>query len=151
MSLPLRPTAAFILLTSSLVAGCTGSGPTSPVARDIVAAQALWQRAGLDSYTVTSSLSCFCAPEYTAALTVTVRNGIVTGITNAATGAVQPVNFRQPIDSIFANLTRQAADDPAHLTVRFDPTYGYPVHAEFGSVAADAGYAIDLSNLRALQ
>ena len=142
--------AAVTLLTSSLLAGCGSSSPTSPVARDVVAARALWQRAGLRNYVFTSSLSCFCAPDYAAPMSVTVHNGVVTAITNAATGAPQPLSIRQPIDSIFANLERQAVENPTLLTAQFDPTYGYPVHAEFGSLAADAGYVLDLSKLRPL-
>ena len=142
--------AAVSLLTASLLAGCGNASPTSPVARDVAAARAVWQRAGLRSYVVTSSLSCFCAPEYSAAMTVTVQNGVVSAITNAATGAPQPLNIRQPIDSIFANLERQAAERPALLSAQFDATYGYPVQAMFGSLAADAGYSVSLSKLRPL-
>ena len=149
MALRIRRFAALALLAGSLVAGCS-SGPTSPATRDIVAARAVWQRAGLRSYVFASNLSCFCSPEYSADMTVTVRNGAVTQVVNAATGVAQPVSYRQPIDSIFANLMRQASDDPSLLTVQFDPTYGYPVHAEFGSLAADAGYVIRLSGLRPL-
>ncbi len=83
-------------------------------------------------------------------MNVTVQNGVVTAITNAATGAPQPLNIRQPIDTIFANLERQAAESPTLLTAQFDATYGYPVHAVFGSLAADAGYTVDLSKLRPL-
>ena len=83
-------------------------------------------------------------------MTVTVQNGVVSAITNAATGAPQPLNIRQPIDSIFANLERQAAESPALLSAQFDATYGYPVQAMFGSLAADAGYSVSLSKLRPL-
>jgi Family of unknown function (DUF6174) len=142
--------AAVSLPAASFLAGCGVSSPTSPVGRDVAAARAVWQRAGLRSYVITSSLSCFCAPEYSAAMTVTVHNGVVTAITNTASGAPQPLNIRQPVDSIFANLARQAAESPALLSAQFDAAYGYPVHAMFGSLAADAGYSVSLSELRPL-
>ena len=138
------------LLMGALASGCTASSPTSPVTRDVASARAQWQRTGIRNYEFVSALSCFCAPDYTAPMRVTVQNGLVTAIANAVTGATMPVSYRQPIDSIFANLSRQATDNPSLLTVQFDPTYGYPVQATFGSLAADAGYSITVSNLRAL-
>jgi hypothetical protein len=150
MTVSFRQFAGLAMLSGSLLMGCGGSSPTSPVVRDVAAARAKWQRAGIRNYEFVSTLSCFCAPDYTAAMKVTVQNGLVTAIANASTGATVPVSYRQPIDSIFANLERQAADNPSLLTVQFDPTYGYPVQAEFGSLAADAGYAVYLANLRPL-
>ncbi len=144
-----RRVAGLTFLMGALIAGCAGS-PTSPVTRDVAAARAQWQRSGIRNYEFVSALSCFCAPDYTAAMKVTVQNGLVTAISNAATGAPIPVSYRQPVDSIFANLERQAANDPSLLTAQFDPTYGFPTQASFGSLAADAGYSITLANLRPL-
>ncbi len=148
MAMLLRRFVPLTVLTSLLLAGCTTSGPTSPVTRDIVAARALWHRSALRNYAFTSTLSCFCAPDYSAAMRVTVQNGLVTAITSAATGASLPVFYRQPIDSIFANLERQAAERPELLSAQFDATYGYPVHVEFGSLTADAGYSVDIRDLQ---
>jgi hypothetical protein len=135
-------------LMAALVTACTS--PTAPLTRDIRAAHARWQHASLRNYAFTSSLNCFCAPEYTAPMIVTVQSGVVTSIISASTGTAQLLTARQSVDSIFANLERQAAESPALLTVQFDATYGYPTHADFGSLLADAGYSVSISDLRAL-
>ena len=150
MAVSVRRFSLLGLLTGSLVLGCSNATPTSPVANDVAAARVLWQRAALTRYAFTSTLSCFCAPDYSAAMRVVVLNGLVSSITAAATGVSVPVTYRQPIDSIFVNLARQAAENPSMLTVQFDATLGYPVYAEFRSLAADAGYTVDISNLQPL-
>lgn len=58
------------LLTTSLVVGCKNSAPTRPVANDVAAARVRWQRSAITRYVFTSSLTCFCASENTAAMRV---------------------------------------------------------------------------------
>jgi Family of unknown function (DUF6174) len=139
-----------VAVVTIVAGGCSVGDPTSPVERDVVAAHQRWQRSALANYTFVSAIDCFCTPEYTAPMSVTVRNGVVTAVTSVASGASQPLNSRQPIDSIFANLERQASENPSMLSAEFNATYGYPVRAAFGSLAADAGYVIYISALRPL-
>jgi hypothetical protein len=149
MRLPLRLAAT--LCAALFAAACSSSATTGPdVALDISSARSKWQRAGLRRYVFTSSRACFCDPAYGATLRATVLDGAVIDVTDSATGEARPVTFREPVDSIFATLEREAAFDPSLLRVEFDPTYGYPTRAKVGSLADDAGYTITISSLKPL-
>lgn len=147
------PAAARMLpsaLTLAAMLGCAHTGPTDPVRMEVEAAWKKWRQAGLANYRYVSSVDCYCAPEYTRPMVVTVTNGQVTSVADSATGAAQPVSIRQPVDSMFANLFRVTGGDPSQVDALFDATYGYPVRVSVGSLAADAGYVVYVSSLQPL-
>jgi hypothetical protein len=62
----------------------------------------------------------------------------------------RPVNFRQPIDSIFAAAAREIAVRPGRLQVTYDPILGYPRTLTFGTPENDGGGYIAVDSVRAL-
>jgi hypothetical protein len=144
--------AMIALLLSSVLSGCGRASPTggAGVSLDLARATQMWQRAGLTNYVFESTLSCYCPVEYLGPHVVTVKSGVVTAIASKSTGAAVPLDYRTPIDSVFALVRREQATRPQHLTVTFDSTLGYPRAIKYGTPENDAGGYISINNLRAI-
>ena len=132
------------------IAGCAiAPAEPAPIA-DIEQAETLWRRAALRNYRFVSSFGCFCDPAYQAAMVVEVRNGLVTRVASESTGQAVPLDYRQPIDSIFRFIRDEAVRRPEHLRVTYDPTLGYPITVLWGTIANDAGGSIEIRDVRRL-
>jgi Family of unknown function (DUF6174) len=137
---------------SSAVVGCGRLTPTETagVALDLARAEQKWQKAGLTNYSFESGVSCYCPLIYVGPHVVTVRSGVVTSITNKATGEAVPLTYRFPMDSVFAFVRREQATRPQNLTVTFDAQLGFPRSIKYGTPENDAGGFITIDNVRAM-
>jgi Family of unknown function (DUF6174) len=147
----LRATLTTVLLSSILLAcGRASATGTDGLSLDLNGAAQKWQRAGLQNYTFESAVSCYCPLEYIGPHLVTVRSGLIASIVNKSTGAPVPIDFRQPIDSVFAFLRREQATRPQNLTVTYDALLGYPRTVKYGTPENDGGGYITIDNVRAI-
>ncbi len=128
--------------------GCA-SDPTAPLPLTwrINEAQRRWQKANISTYGFNSSVSCFCLDEYSSRKAVFVRNGVVVDVRDAQTGIQRPLNYRQPVDSLFALLRREAFSAGGKLTVEFDGRLGYPTRISYGQQEVDGGGVITIDRL----
>lgn len=115
---------------------------------DLQEAQSRWQRANVRSYSFNSSIICFCMREYTRTAAVTVVNGVVTAVVDAATGESRPLNWRQSVDSLFAMVAVEVQQRPERLQVTYDPVLGYPTRLTYGTPENDGGGYITASDVR---
>jgi hypothetical protein len=136
------------LVSLVLMVACEGLGPLDgSVSADLKRARTRWAAAGLQNYSFVSRSDCFCPTEFLGPLTVVVRNGAVTAITSTASGEPRPLTYRQPIDSLFPFIERQAAELPARLRVTYNPTLGFPTEIAYGTPENDGGGVIRILSL----
>lgn len=121
--------------------------PVQGVAGNLAEQRQRWERQGIDDYRVAFSRECFCVQPGT--VQITVRDGRITDVRQVANG--QPV----PSETLGEYLTVEALFDAIaaaqagneYTSIRFHPTLGYPVEAELGTLANDAGVRYILSGL----
>lgn len=135
------------LCAAVMLASCTMS--TAPK-RDFDSAYRLWRSSGLVNYTFKSTVLCFCGPEYTAPMTVTVRGGAVISVVDRSTGAVRPLNYRQSVDSVFSAAATEIMVRPDRLHVTYDVSLGYPRTLTYGTPENDGGGYISVDSVRAV-
>lgn len=131
----LRAAAALLLMN----AAC--ENPMSP-GRNLEAARQRWSANGPASYQVTISRSCFCSPEMTGPVLVTVTSGTVAsraytpgGQTVSASNAV----LFPDVNGLFALIENAMGRRSARLEVQYHPTLGYPVeiYIDYSESAVD--------------
>lgn len=141
MASPARPlpTRAPVLLLglAAVLAACSllpGASPPPPDAiRALAEHQAQWASKGLDDYTFTITMQCFCP--FTDPLQVTVVDGVVTTITKAGQ-AVEPREvdgLPKTVPELFAVVAAQTG--AASVTVEWDPAFGFPTSIQVDSIA----------------
>lgn len=149
MTIHLRRRAAFLsLLLLPLLSGCLSPTEGSADTVDLQQARSRWQRANLRSYSFNSGVICFCPREYTRTATVTVVNGVVSAVVDAATGESRPLDWRRSVDSLFAMVAVEVQQRPERLQVTYDPVLGYPTSLTYGTPENDGGGYITTSDLR---
>ena len=84
--------------------------------------------------------------EFATQKTVSVRRGRVVDVRDIDTGVRRPLSYRQPIDSLFALLRREAAS-PWSVEVEFDERLGYPRRISYGRQEVDGGGIIAIERL----
>jgi hypothetical protein len=121
--------------------------PVAGVAGDVAQQRQLWERQGIDDYRVAYSRVCFCLQRGTVQLTV--RDGRITDVRQVESGQPVPgeaVGEYPTVERLFdAIADAQARGD--YTAVTYHPTLGYPVEAEIGTLANDAGTRHTLSGL----
>ncbi len=134
------------------VSGCSKADPTAtlPLTLRIADAEEKWRAANIRSYSFNSRILCFCVDEYGTTKRVTIRSGVVAQVVDSATGASVPLTWRQPVESLFVLLRREALDLPSRLEVSFDAKLGYPRRISYGAQEVDGGGVIVVENLREL-
>ncbi len=104
-----------------LLSAC--ASPTTPE-NDLAGYRALWEAQRLTDYTFDVVKNCFCWPG--ADVRVTVKGGVITGVTELASEVAHDPEFFRTIDGLF-DLVQDAYDRDAHeVQVDFDPDRGYP-------------------------
>lgn len=143
-----RGLVAAVLLGS--LGACSRVAPTATgaLALQLSEAEETWRAAALRDYTFLADVSCFCVPDYTGSLAVTVRNGAVVSVRDPLTGANRPISYRQPVDSLFALIRREIASNPSKLEVSYDQPLGYPRRIRYGNMELDAGAVLTVDNLK---
>ena len=137
--MPNRNAYALIVLLSVSGSACSSS---TDAERDFEAAFARWHRAGLVNYAFKSTVLCFCGPDLTVPMTVTVRNGVVVSVVDRATGAAKPLTYRTSIDSLFSRTAEEIRVRPGRLMVTYDAALGFPRSLTYGTPENDAGGTI---------
>ena len=136
-------------LTTLLLLGACAS-PTTPE-NDLADYRTLWEAQRLTDYTFDVVRNCFCLAR--ADVRVTVKGGVITGVTELASEiARDPETFRT-INSLF-DLVQDAYNRNAHeVQVEFDPSRGYPtrIWIDYVRMIADEemGFTL-LSEVKAL-
>jgi hypothetical protein len=131
---------AAILLLSACATPLAGGGDDGSAARQ------LWNRQGIDDYRYVYSVVCFCPDR--GPLRVIVRNGQVAQVEttdpNARVG--QQLQVVLTVDDVFDRI-EEARENGTFTEVEYHPTLGYPVSAEIGTLANDAGVRYLISDL----
>ena len=114
----------YIPLTAALLlAACGGDSTTAP-ANHLGEQRALWASQGLTDYTFDVVRICYC--QFVADVRVTVKDGVITGVTELASEVARDPELFRTIDGLF-DLVQDAYDRDAHeVQVEFDPSRGYP-------------------------
>lgn len=140
-----------------LLEGCEQmTDPLSPrEVRELSTARAKWNGSSIrNGYQYEVRQSCFCPPESTQWHTITVRNGVVVAVKNAA-GTVVPSDrwsWYPTADQLFEQLRRTGESELEDITVKFDAQYGYPVEMNFiySTRILDAGGSTYARNMQGL-
>lgn len=121
--------------------------PVEGVAGNVAEQRQLWARQGIDDYRVAYSRVCFCIQRGTVQLTV--RDGRITDVRQVESGQRVPgeaVGEYLTVNDLFTRI-EQAQASGTYTDVKYHPTLGYPVEAEIGTLANDAGVRHTLSGL----
>lgn len=100
--------------------------------------QQLWESNGIDSYTFTQSISCFCSEEYREPKEVVVRDGVIVSLA----GVTYDAELQQSILTVAARfdyIRKSLAREPEIFSVEYDAVYGFPsrFYFDFSFMIAD--------------
>ena len=100
--------------------------------------QQLWESKGIDSYSFTQRISCFCSEEYREPKEVVVRDGVIV----SAAGVAYDADIHQSIltvDARFDYIRKSLAREPEMFSVEYDAVYGFPsrFYFDFSFMIAD--------------
>ena len=137
-------------LTTLLLLGACAS-PTTPE-NDLADYRTLWEAQRLTDYTFDVVRNCYCLGR--ADVRVTVKDGVITGVTELASEVAHDPELFRTIDGLF-DLVQDAYDQNAHeVQVDFDPGRGYPtrIWIDYVEMMADEemGFTL-LSDVTALE
>ena len=113
----------YLGLTAVLLLAACGDGPTAPANR-LGEQRALWASQVLTDYTFDVTKVCYwlCMGD----VRVTVKDGVITGVTELASEVARDPETFRTIDGLF-DLVQDAYDRDAHeVQVEFDLGRGYP-------------------------
>ena len=152
MALHMRTLLGSVIALAALASGCFTHSSANGRARSELARQrAMFDQAGLTSYVITEQQSCFCDPNFTAAMRVTVTNGNLVSAVYVADGKPVPANLREGVKTIaevFDLIEEQLEDGETTVNVTYDPVRHYPtVMNSYRANLPDSGLNIALSNL----
>ena len=138
-----------VRLTALLLLGACAS-PTTP-GNDLAEYRALWEAQGLTDYTFDVRRVCYC--QFVGDVRVTVKDGVITGVTELASEVARDPDTFRTINGLF-DLVQDAYDRNAHeVKVEFDPSRGYPtqIWIDYVRMIADEemGFTL-LSEVKAL-
>ena len=147
-----------VWVTSLAALGC-GDGGAPPALgsprAELEAARQRWESRGVEDYDFRFRLACFCPPDLTQTVSVSVRRGTVRAVRSAASG--QPVDpsllvgdspFRD-IQGLFDQVQGFIDASPHRLSVTYDPFWGYPadVHVDLREHFVDDELSFSVSDL----
>jgi len=143
-----------LLLLALILVACSAGG--SELSRN----QAKWQDADVNHYRFQLSVGCFCLFRSQMPVTVEVKDGEVISIVDV-NGEDFPMDDPMSefalryatIDRLFSELESDAVQEADHLTLSFDPTYGFPteVAIDYMELAADDELYLSVSAFEPLQ
>lgn len=126
-----------------------------------------WQAKKLKNYTFTMQRSCFCLPEYTTPMFVTVQDGkVVSAVTesliavpvspngNEADPVMVDVTQRgMTVDQLFNEVKQSIDNNAASIDVKYDSTWGYPrsISIDLDKRMADEEFALISSSLKPIR
>lgn len=145
----------FVMLLA-ILSGCsiTGTSARTTEERELTRNRQRWASAGVHDYEFDFQRTCFCLPESTNQVRITVRQDAIASVVRVSDG--QPAgtsNIVWPrVDELFAEVQKTLEQGAERLEVTYDPTYGYPrsIVVDRELMAVDGGYALTSGNLRRL-
>ena len=124
--------------------------PASAAQGDLATARRLWAQQGMDDYRYRFARQCFCLGR--GPVLVEVRDGRVAQVQGVEGGG--PAEETAPhvltVEQLFDRIA-EAQRGGEHTSVQYDAARGFPVRAEIGSLAADAGIVYEISELAPLR
>ena len=147
---------AALLLMFAGVTGCSITTATarSDDERELLRNRQRWVAAGIHDYEFEFRRICFCLPEATETVRITVRNDAVASAVRARDGQPASANVGSwpTVDSLFADVQRSIDQNAERLDVEYDVTYGYPrsIVVDMLATMADDEYFLSAANLRRL-
>lgn len=145
---------ALVLALALATAACSGTDdvlvdpqPVEGVAGDVSQQRGVWDAQDLDDYRFAYSRVCFCVQRGT--VQVTVRDGRITDVRQVESGQAVPREAWgefPTVDVLFEQIA-EAQSRNEYTALKFHPSLGYPVDAEIGTLANDAGVRHMLSGL----
>ena len=131
---------------------------TEPTSRDRSQAELTrnrqrWTAAGLHDYVYDYQRLCFCAPESTEPVRITVRQDAVVAVVRQSDGQPVDAKYGWPrVDALFDDIQGRLDQQVARIDVYYDATYGYPrsIVVDVAAMAADDEYSHTAGNLRPL-
>ncbi len=111
--------------------------------------QQLWESKGIDSYSFTQRISCFCTQEYTQPKEVVVRDGLVVSVA----GATYDADLDQSILTVDARIDyirKSLERNPEASRVTYDPIHGFPTnfYFDFSFMIADEEIGYTFTDFR---
>ena len=113
-----------------------------------------WDSNPKQHYTIQTQRNCFCLPEMTEQMKISVLNNTVLSAVNISSGDVISKEIQEEIltvDTLFTLIERAIADDVS-IEITYNEEYGYPetTKIDLEQLAADGGLHITLSNFELL-
>ncbi len=127
--------------------------PISPVQDTLNKHLSMWKNVNIRDYSYEFQRSCFCLREYTKAVLIQVKNGIVTDAKFKDNNKPLPSSLkgnRQTIDNLFETI-QDAIDRKADsIEVRYNEQYGFPtsIAVDYDQRMADEELYIKASHFR---
>ena len=149
----MRFPALIAVLAILSVAACTPPAPATGAPQaggSVAAARATWEARGPKAYAYDLTIACMCI--HRGEYRVEVRNGEITSVRDAATGAPSPesrVEWIVTVDRLL-EVMQQASVAGTPVRAVYHPELGYPTEAEIGMLADDSGTLYTIRNLRPL-
>ena len=145
----LRRVMAFCLTATLAAIGC--SAPTGPdqIQDELERNRQLFEQQVGGSYSVDHRRECLCIPEMRTPVVLRVVQGQMQEVIDASGEPVTPGNWSYylTVEQAFAAVER-AVEEGVRVVVTYDPRYGYPMRIVYGRPEVDAGFTLELSNLR---
>ena len=110
-----------------------------------------WQSYDLESYQITSRVSCFCAN--TDEVRLIVENGEIQEAYYTDSGdylTATELSYQKTVEEHFNLIQTAILGDVAQLRIEYDETYGYPtvISVDYDEQVADDEFVYYLSNLQ---
>ena len=145
--------AAYRFLLPLALGGCFPTGLADERA-ELRANHERWRAQGIASYSYVVQQSCFCPSSVTEPLRVTVRQGEVVAVAEAATLAPRAVDRSRAltVEDLFARVEDALDRGAAGLSVTYHPERGYPtsISIDYDERAIDEEISFAARDLRIL-
>jgi hypothetical protein len=113
-----------------------------------------WTSAAIHDYEFDYQLLCFCSPDATEPVHITVRQDAIASVVRKRDGlpAVTKYGGWPHVGELFADIQSRLDQHVDRLTVDYDPALGYPrsIVVDVAAMSADDEYSHTAGNLRPL-
>jgi hypothetical protein len=149
-----RLLAAALLALTAMSCSITGTTSRNDAQRELSRNRQRWTSAGIHDYEFDYQMLCFCAPEATEPVHITVRQDAIASVVRKRDGLPAGTKYGgwPRIGELFADVEGRLDQGVNRITVDYDPTYGYPrsIVVDVAAMAADDEYSHTAGELRPL-
>lgn len=151
----MRRRSCSVVMLMLVTMGCSITEPSSRETEqaELTRNRQRWIAAGLHDYVFDYQRLCFCAPESTEPVRISVRQDAVVAVTRQSDGQPVDAKYGWPrVDALFDDIQGRLDQHVARITVDYDATYGYPrsIVVDVAAMTADDEYSHTAGNLRPL-